>query len=163
MSNSVAQLCPTLCNPMDCSPPGSAVHGDSSGKNTGVGCYALLQGVLPDPGTELSSLMSPALAGGFSTTSATWGGFFTPQKITINWSFPTLTEVKWSESCTVVSDSLLSHGLHSPWNSPGQNTGVGSHSLLQGIFPTQGSNPGLPHCRRILYQLSHKGRPPTLK
>ena len=44
--------------------------------------------------------------------------------------------------------------------SPGQNTGVGSLSLLQGIFPTQGSNPGLPHCRRILYQLSHQGSPP---
>ena len=44
------------------------------------------------------------------------------------------------------------------WNSPCQNTGVGSLSLIQGIFPTQGSNPGLPHCRLILYQLSHKGR-----
>ena len=43
----------------------------------------------------------------------------------------------------------------SPWNSPGQNTGVGSLSLLQGIFPTQGLNSGLPHCRQILYQLSH--------
>ena len=48
------------------------------------------------------------------------------------------------------------HGLYTPWNSPDQNTGVGSHSLLQGIFPTQGLNPGLPHCRQILYQLSHK-------
>ena len=47
----------------------------------------------------------------------------------------------------------------SPWNSPGQNTGVGSHSLLQGIFPTQGLNPGLPHRRQILYQLSHRGSP----
>ena len=46
--------------------------------------------------------------------------------------------------------------IHSPWNSPGQNTGVGSLSLLQDIFPTQGSNPGLPHCRRILYQLGHR-------
>ena len=45
----------------------------------------------------------------------------------------------------------------SPWNSLGQNTGVGSHSLLQGIFPTWGSNPGFPHCRQILYQLSHQG------
>ena len=44
-----------------------------------------------------------------------------------------------------------------PWNSPGQNTGVGSLSLLQGIFPAQGSNPGFLHCRQILYQLSHKG------
>ena len=47
--------------------------------------------------------------------------------------------------------------VYSPWNSPGQNTGVGSLSLLQGIFPTQGSNLGLLHCRQILYQLSHKG------
>ena len=44
-----------------------------------------------------------------------------------------------------------------PWNSPGKNTGVGCHSLLHGIFPTQGSNPGLPHCRKILYHLSHQG------
>ena len=43
--------------------------------------------------------------------------------------------------------------------SPGQNTGVGSFSLLQAIFLTQGSNPGLPYCRQILYQLSHKGSP----
>ena len=62
-----------------------------------------------------------------------------------------------SESRSVVSDSL--HGLYRPWNSPGQNTGVGSLSLLQGIFPTQGLNPGLPHCRQILYQLSHQGSP----
>ena len=47
--------------------------------------------------------------------------------------------------------------IYSPWNCPGQNTGVGSLSLLQGIFPTQGSNWGLLHCRRIPYQLSHKG------
>ena len=53
--------------------------------------------------------------------------------------------------------------LYSPWNSPGWNTGVGSLSLLQGIFPTQGLNPGLPHCRWILYQLSHKGSPRILQ
>jgi len=64
-----------------------------------------------------------------------------------------------SESHSVVSDSLWPHGLCTPWNFPGQNTGVSSLSLLQGIFPTQGSNPGLLHCRRILYQLSHKGSP----
>ena len=66
------------------------------------------------------------------------------------------------ESRSVVSDSLWPHGLYSPWNSPGQNTGVGSLSLLQGIFPTQGLNPGLPHCRQILYQLSHKRSPRIL-
>ena len=69
---------------------------------------------------------------------------------------------RWGgESHSVVSDSLRPHGLYSPRNSPGQNTGVGSLSLLQGIFPAQGLNPGLPHCRRILYQLSHKGSPRT--
>ena len=68
--------------------------------------------------------------------------------------------LEWvSESRWVVSDSLWPHGLYRPYNSPGQNTGVGSLSLLQGIFPTQGSNLGLPHCRWILYQLSHKGSP----
>ena len=49
-----------------------------------------------------------------------------------------------------------------PWNSPGQNTGVGSLSFPQWIFPNQGSNPGLLHCRWILYQLSHKGSPRIL-
>ena len=71
----VAQSCPTLRHPMDYSPPGSSVHGDSPGKNTGVGCH---------------------------------------------------------------------------------------HALRQGIFPTQGLNPGLPHCRWIVYQLSHQGSPTAL-
>ena len=66
-----------------------------------------------------------------------------------------------SESHLVVSNSLQPHGLYSPWNSPGQNTGVGSLSLLQGIFPTQCSNPGLSHSRQILYLLNHKGSPQT--
>ena len=89
-----------------------------------------------------------------------------------------------SESCSVISDSLRPCGLYSPWNSLGQNTGVGSLSLLQGTFPTQGansghpkntgvgslsllqgifptqeSNPGLLHCRWILDQLSYQGSP----
>ena len=71
----MAQSCPTLHYPLDCSPPGSSVHGDFPGKNTGVGC----------------------------------------------------------------------------------------HALLYGIFPTQGLNPGLPHCRQILYHLSHQGSPRILE
>ena len=67
-------------------------------------------------------------------------------------------EILESKSHSVMSDSLRPHGLYSPWNSPGQNTGVGSLSLLQGIFPTQGSNPGLLH-----YQLNHQGSPETLE
>ena len=66
----------------------------------------------------------------------------------------------WTESHSVVSDSLRPHGLYSPWNSPGQNTGVGSLSLLQGIFPTQGSNPGLPHYRRFTSWATREARVP---
>ena len=70
-------------------------------------------------------------------------------------------------SCSVMSDSLRPHGLQSarllcPWDSPGKNSGVDCHFLLQGIFPTQDSNPGLPHCRKILYQLSYEGSPMNL-
>ena len=68
-----------------------------------------------------------------------------------------------SESCSVMSECLQSLGLYSPWNSPGQNTGVGSCSLLQGIFPTQGLNPCFAHCRRIIYQLSHQGSPMLIR
>ena len=46
------QSCPPLCDPMDCSPPGSSVYGDSSGKNTGVGCHFLLQGILTTQGSN---------------------------------------------------------------------------------------------------------------
>ena len=87
-------------------------------------------GDFPDPGIEPAYLTYLALA----------GGFFTPE----------------SESCSVMSDSLRPNGLYSPWDSPGQNTGVGCLSLLQAIFPIQGSDPGRPHYRQILYQLSHK-------
>ena len=64
-------------------------------------------------------------------------------------------KVKVAQSCLTLCNPMDC----SPWNSPGQNTGVGTLSVLQGIFLTQGSNSGLPHCRRILYQLSHKGSP----
>ena len=67
----------------------------------------------------------------------------------------TISEVKWKSFSRV----WLCDPMDCPRNSPGQNTGVGSLSLLQGTFPTQGLNPGLPHCRRILYQLSHQGSP----
>ena len=67
---------------------------------------------------------------------------------------------KWKWSCSVLSDSQRPHRLQPtrllrPWDFPGKNTGVGCHFLLQGIFLTQGSNPGLPHCRQTLYPLSH--------
>ena len=68
--------------------------------------------------------------------------------------------LKWSEMKVAQScPTLRPHGLYSPWNIPGQNTGMGSLSLLQGIFRTRGWSPGLLHCRRILYQVSHKESP----
>ena len=67
----------------------------------------------------------------------------------------------------MLSDSLRPHGLLPtrilcPWDSPGKSTGVGCHFFLQRIFPTRGSNLGLPHCRQTLYHLSHHGSPGTL-
>ena len=83
----------------------------------------------------------------------------TVQRVEHDWS-----NLKWKWSCSVMSDSLRPHGLqptrfHHPWDFPGKNTGVGYHSLLQEIFPTQGLNPGVPHCRQMLYHLSHQASP----
>ena len=87
----------------------------------------------------------------------------------INWIFTISkwTYIKWKLaklSCSVISNSLRPHGLQSaivlyPWDFPGKNTEVGCHFLLQGIFPTQGSNLSLPHCGQTLYCLSHQGSP----
>ena len=63
-------------------------------------------------------------------------------------------KVSVTQSCPTLCDPTVS-----PWDSPGKNTGMGYHSLLQGIFPTQGSIPGLLNCRQILYHLSHQGNP----
>ena len=63
----------------------------------------------------------------------------------------------------ITHGDLKPHGLYSPWNSPGQNTEEGSLSLLQRIFPTQGSKPGLLHCRWFLNELNHKGSPIILE
>ena len=76
-------------------------------------------------------------------------------KTWLNFTNMMLCERKWKWKLLSHVRLFATHGLYSPWNSPGQNTGVGSLFLLQGSFPTQGLNPGLPHCRWILYQLSH--------
>ena len=83
-------------------------------------------------------------------------GFFTPPLFFFVWW------KKESVRGSVMSDSLWLHGLEPtrpfrPWDFPGNNTGVGSYSLLQGIFPTHALNPGLLHCRQILYCLIHQG------
>ena len=137
---------------MDYSLPGSSVHGDSLDKNTGVGCYALLQGIFPTQGSNL----------GFSHYR--WILYCLRHQ----YSSVQFSSVQFSRS--VVSDSLRPHesqhtrppcssrspGVHS--GKP-KNTGVGSLFLLQVNFPNQKSNWGLLHYRHILYQLSHQGSP----
>ena len=98
-----------------------------------------------------------------------WGGLFRPSCRKLCWT-NTLFLSHWGssslEACAVLSCSFSAVPLCDPMDcsppgtsvqegSPGKNTGVGCHALLQGIFLTQGSNPGLLHCRQILYYLSH--------
>ena len=64
-----------------------------------------------------------------------------------------------TQSCPALWNPMEPARLLCPWSSPGKNAGVGCHSLLQGIFSKQGSNPGFLHTRQILYQLSHQGNP----
>ena len=123
---------------MDCSPPGSSVHGILQARTLDWLPFPS-PGDLPDPGMETAC---PTSADGFFTTGP---------------------PVKVSDSHSVMSDSLRPHGLYSPLNSAGQNTRVDGLSLLQAIFPTQGSIPGLLHCRWILYHLSHQGSPRILE
>ena len=144
---SVAQLFLTLYDPMDCSPPGSSVPWISQARILQWVAISPFRGS-SWPGTEL---VSPELAGGFFTTEP-------PGKpICIHES-----ESKVAQSCPTLCDPmdwLYPTRLLHPWDFPGKNTGVGFHFLLQAIFPTQGLNPGLPHCRQTLYRLSHQGSP----
>ena len=184
------QSCLSICDPMDCSLP-EPCPWDSPGKNTGMGCHTLLQEIFPTQGSKQCLLrllhqqagslplvpygkplplvhlrLIPSFANKWRITC---GYVACPYvaclhgKKFIDQSDTNIQHESESESHSVVSNSLGPHGLHTPWNSPGQNTKVGSLSLLQGIFPTQGSNPGLPHCRQILYQLSHQGSPRILE
>ena len=160
-----AQSCQTLCNPRDCSPPSSFVHGIFQAWVLELPFPS--PGDLLNPGIEPRSLVSPALAGRLAVITnrplMCVVAHLQQRFISFNHQKKIFLAAgggvsEWvSESRSVVSDSLWLHGLHSPWNSPGQNTRVGSLSLLQGIFPTQGSNPGPLHCGQFLYQLSHQG------
>ena len=102
---------------------------DFPGKSTGVGCHYLLRTVVP-----------------FRLKSCSRH---------IRWTLY-LRYSKW-KSLSRVWLFMTPRTIYSPWNYPGQNTGVGSHSICQGIFPAQVLNPGLLHCSWFLYQLSHKG------
>ena len=141
----VAQSCPTLCDPMDCSPPGSSVHGDSPGRKTGVGCCALLQGIFPTQESnwgllhcrrilyQLSHQASPCSCG---------------RKCICNWIiynlspsdpnayYTSMYAAAAAKSLQLCPPPVWPHRwkltrLPCPWDSPGENTGVGCHFLLQ--------------------------------
>ena len=122
----VTQLCPTLSDPMDYSLPGSSVHGDFPGKNTVVGCHALLQRIFPaqgsNPGLQHYRWILYCLN---HAIKKIYGGGLVAK------SCRTL--------CNPMDCSLPGSSVHGDF--PGKNIGVGCHALLQGIFPTQGSNP----------------------
>ena len=89
----------------------------------------------------------------------TWSGGRNPPFV--GWqtslSFYSMCVCSVAQSCLTLCNTMEPAGLLCPWNSPGKNTGVGYHSLLQGIFLTPGPNPGLLHCRQILYHWSQQG------
>ena len=128
---------------MDCNPPGSSVHGIPQARILEWGAISFT-GDLPDPGIKPESLASLELTDGFFTT---WEAFLS------TWKWRLLSRVQpfatpWT---------MLSMEFSRP------DTGVGSLSFFQGIFPAQASNLGLPHCGWILDQLSHKGSPRILE
>ena len=116
---------------------------DSPSKNTGVGCHSLRQGIFPTQGPNLALLYCRWILHCLSHQGS-------PQ------CYAVLCLV--AQSCLSLWDSAA-HGLLCPWDSPGQNTGVGCHALLQGIFPIQGANLCLLNRRRILYRLSYQRSP----
>ena len=143
------QSCPTLCDPIDGSPPGSPSLGFSRQEHwSGL--------PFPSPMHESEKwkwsrsvnvrlFMTPWTAAHQAPPSMR----FSRQEC---WSGVPLAS---PYTPSVMSDSLQPCGLQPtrllpPWDSPGENSGVGCHFLLQEIFPTQGSNPGLPHCREVL-------------
>ena len=151
------QSCLTLCNPIDGSPPGSPVLGILQARTLEWVAISFSNAwkwkVKGKSLSRLWLLATPWTAAyqappsmGFSRQDY-WSGVPLPSPREATSKVQIVCKVKWKSLS--VSNSLQPHG--GPWNSLGQNTGVGNLSLLQGIFPAQGLNPGLPHCRQSLY------------
>ena len=115
---------------------------NSPGKSTGVGCHSLLQGIFATQGSNLGLLHCREILYHWATWEA-------PQ-----------ARLKWKSLSHVWL--FVTPWLHSPWNSPGQNTGEGRRSLLRGIFLTQRSNPSLLHCRQILLTAEPQVKPENI-
>ena len=164
---SVAQSCLTLCDPMDCSSPGSSVHGILHASNTGVGCHVLLQRNLPDPGTEPTSTVS-CMAGGFFTTE-TLGKTKTPIGNPIPTSYKEQSISKGFKCChsvitTALSKNPVGRGLQyerllttpfavtckSPGNRnfPPPETPPGHHATVpEDSLPDYQEEAGFTHCQ----------------
>ena len=143
------QLCWTLWDPMDHNPPGFSLHGILQARILEWVPWPRLGDL---PRFEPTSLKSPVLAGRFITTSAAWE---TP--ISCVCVCVLVTESDMSQCLTLWPHGLQPTRLLYPWNYPSKNTGGGCHFILQGIFPTQGSNLGLLDCIQAFYCLSHQG------
>jgi len=148
ISCSVANSCLNLLHPVACNSPSSSVHGISQARIREWVAMSPFRG----SSKPRDEPRPPALVGGYLPLA------FQVAPVVKNPPANALdvkeveAEVKVAQSCLTLCDPMN-------WNSPSQNTGVGRHSLLQQIFPTQGSNSSLSHCRRILYQLNHQGSP----
>ena len=175
----VAQLCLTLSDPMDCSLPGSSIHGIFQARVLEWGAIAFSKSHFSH--VQLCATLwaivrqAPLSMRFFQARILEWVATFSSRGSSWfrNWTqasyVPAVACVffttKWlSVSGSVVSDSLWPYGLYParllcPWNSPGKITGGCCHSLLQGIFLTQELKPGLPHCRQLLSCLSRQGSP----
>ena len=141
----VTQSCLTLCSPMDCSTPGSSVHGISSARILEWVAILFFSKGSSQPRDQILHLLH-------------WQADSLPVEPP---GKPINPPVKWSDvaqSCPTLCNPYqappsifaIPTRLLPPWDSPGKSTGVGCHFLLQGIFPTQGSNPGFPHSRQML-------------
>ena len=144
------QLCPVLCHLMDPSPPDYSVHGILQARILAWVAMLSSRGIFPTQGSNLCLLWLLTCRWILYLLNH-WGSPFCVCAVLcfVAQSCPTL--------CDPMDCSLSGSSVHG--DSPGKNTGVGCHALLQGIFPTQGSNPGLSHCRQILYHLNHQGSP----
>ena len=136
-----AQLCPTPCNPMDCHPLGSSVPG-------------ILQAIIPEwVAFPFSKEFPQPLLNSYLLYLLHW------QEDSLPLSHHTVLLCLGAQSCLILCNPMDYSWLFCPWDSPGKNTGVDCHAFLQGIIPTQGSSPGLLHCRWIFYPLSHHRSP----
>ena len=169
------QSCPTLCNPIDVSPPGSSIPGilqarileaSTLNRKTVEFYFPLKLGSRKFQAIDHIKLrQKPCQDSVWALLDSCKSAHLPDVPFPLDWLENT-TSGKKSEggSHSVVYNSLWPHGLQParppcPENSPGKNATVGCHFLLQGIFPTQKLNPGLLRCRQILYHLSHQGGP----